>query len=72
MNFPLHWPRGVRRTAIRMSLALTVTALAACSSVNGVLEGDKVDYRSSGAKSSTLDVPPDLTAPTSDNRYAIP
>ncbi len=34
-----------------------------------MLEGDKVDYRTSGSKASTLDVPPDLTQLTRDSRY---
>jgi outer membrane protein assembly factor BamC len=42
-------------------------AASGCSS----LEPAKVDYKSAG-KLPTLEVPPDLTAPTGDNRYAIP
>ena len=37
----------------------------------GIIETKKIDYKSSG-KLPTLEVPPDLTAPTGDNRYAIP
>ena len=37
----------------------------------GIVESKKVDYKSAG-KLPTLEVPPDLTAPTGDNRYAIP
>lgn len=47
-------------------LMLTVT-LAGC----GIIETKKIDYKSAG-KLPTLEVPPDLTAPTGDNRYAIP
>ncbi|MCC6209840.1 MAG: outer membrane protein assembly factor BamC [Burkholderiales bacterium] len=36
-----------------------------------MLEGKKVDYRSAG-QVPTLEIPPDLTAPTRDNRYAVP
>jgi outer membrane protein assembly factor BamC len=35
------------------------------------MESKKVDYKSAG-KLPTLEIPPDLTAPTGDNRYAIP
>ncbi len=42
-------------------------ALSACS----MLEGDRIDYKSSG-KSPSLDVPPDLTQLSRDTRYAIP
>ena len=37
----------------------------------GIIETKKIDYKSAG-KLPTLEVPPDLTAPTGDNRYAIP
>ena len=37
----------------------------------GIVESKKIDYRSAN-KLPTLEVPPDLTAPTGDNRYAIP
>jgi outer membrane protein assembly factor BamC len=37
----------------------------------GIIESKKIDYKSAG-KLPTLEVPPDLTAPTGDNRYAIP
>jgi len=35
------------------------------------VESKKIDYKSAN-KLPTLEVPPDLTAPTGDNRYAIP
>ncbi len=44
-------------------------ALGACSSVERVLGGDKVDYRSQAAKTVPLDVPPDLTQLARDSRY---
>ncbi len=47
-------------------LMLTVT-VSGC----GMIESKKIDYKSSG-KLPTLEVPPDLTAPTGDNRYAVP
>ena len=37
----------------------------------GSMESKKIDYKSA-EKLPTLEVPPDLTAPTGDNRYAIP
>ncbi|MBU1360950.1 MAG: outer membrane protein assembly factor BamC [Gammaproteobacteria bacterium] len=54
-------------TLSRIALLSVVTALAACS----VLESDKIDYKSAG-KAPSLDVPPDLTQLSRDNRYAIP
>jgi len=47
-----------------LSLSLT---LAACT----VLDNDKVNYKSAG-KGPSLDVPPDLTQLSVNNRYAIP
>ena len=48
-------------------------ALCACSTVSDLLEGQgkKVDYKSAG-QLPPLDIPPDLTAPTRDNRYVVP
>ncbi|MEJ8849705.1 outer membrane protein assembly factor BamC [Variovorax rhizosphaerae] len=51
----------------RLALLGLVTSLAACS----VLEPDKIDYKSAG-KAPTLEVPPDLTQLSRDNRYALP
>jgi len=41
-------------------------AVSGCS-----IESKKIDYKSA-EKLPTLEIPPDLTAPTGDNRYAIP
>src|SRR5215218_1300261 len=54
--------------------ALTITAcaaLAACSGFNLVLPSKKVEYKSAG-KLPPLDVPPDLTRPAADDRFAVP
>lgn len=69
MNAPLipHVPSPLRATA----LAACLLALAGCSSLGSMLQGDKVDYRSSGAKTSTLEVPPDLTQLSRDQRYQV-
>ncbi|MDQ1315110.1 MAG: outer membrane protein assembly factor BamC [Pseudomonadota bacterium] len=45
--------------------------LALTASGCGIMESKKIDYKSAG-KLPTLEVPPDLTAPAGDNRYAIP
>ncbi|MFN7723655.1 MAG: outer membrane protein assembly factor BamC [Rubrivivax sp.] len=57
---------GLTRTATVLAVA---AALSACSSSDGLLSGDKVDYRSSTAKTKPLDVPPDLTQLSRDSRY---
>ena len=50
--------------------AIVVVSLIGCSTSDGMLSGDKVDYRTSGgAKSVGLEVPPDLTQLTRDSRY---
>ena len=51
----------------KLALLSASLALAACST----LDSDKVDYKSAG-KGPALDVPPDLTQLSRDNRYAIP
>ena len=59
---PLHLPlRGLALVA--------ALSLAGCSSLDSVLSGDKIDYRSGGTKTSGLEVPPDLTQLTRDSRY---
>ena len=57
------------KTRIPASLlvALVTLALAGCSSL---MEGKKVEYKSAG-KVPTLDVPPDLTQLSRDDRYAV-
>lgn len=58
----------VTRPATLLLLAAAVS-LGACSSVEGLLSGEKVDYRSAAAKGPALDVPPDLTQLSRDSRY---
>jgi outer membrane protein assembly factor BamC len=55
----------------RSTLALAVAlSLAACSSVENFLQGDKVDYKSQSVKTAPLEVPPDLSQLQRDGRYA--
>lgn len=53
-------------SAAALVLALS---LAGCSSLENALGGDKIDYKSSAAKTAPLEVPPDLTQLARDNRY---
>lgn len=50
-----------------------VTFIAAAVALTGcqIIESKKIDYKSA-RKLPTLELPPDLTAPNSDNRYTIP
>ena len=51
----------------RLGLLGLAMALSACS----VLENDKIDYKSA-TQGATLEVPPDLTQLSRENRYAVP
>jgi outer membrane protein assembly factor BamC len=51
----------------KLALLCASLALVACST----LESDKINYKSAG-KGPALDVPPDLTQLSRDNRYATP
>lgn len=59
---------SVTRPAPLLLLAAAVS-LAGCSSVEGLLSGEKIDYRSAATKGPALDVPPDLTQLARDSRY---
>jgi outer membrane protein assembly factor BamC len=48
-----------------------VAALAAGCSGGSLVEGKKVDYKSA-SKARPLEVPPDITAPATSDRYALP
>jgi outer membrane protein assembly factor BamC len=62
----------MRALAARLVVVLAVPALVAgCSAFGDMFEGKKVDYKSAG-KLPTLEVPPDLTRPGRDERYAVP
>ena len=49
-----------------LSLAIV---LGGCSSIENLVAGDKIDYRSSGTRTPGLEVPPDLTQLARDSRY---
>ena len=52
------------------ALALAVTLLSACTVVgDGLLSGDKVDYRNAPTKAQPLEVPPDLSQLARESRY---
>ncbi len=55
---------------LRLTLLLvTVVALGACSTVDGFLSGDKIDYKAQATKTAPLDIPPDLTQLQRDAKY---
>jgi outer membrane protein assembly factor BamC len=59
----------VAATPSRLAVLALATALAGCSSIEGLFSGDKVDYRSGAAKTQPLEVPPDLTQLARESRY---
>ena len=50
-----------------LAIALASVFVSGCS----VLQSDKIDYKSAG-QGPSLEVPPDLTSLSRDNRYAVP
>ena len=60
------------RNAAALAAVIAVSLLAGCSTLRDTMEGERVDYKSSGSKGPTLDVPPDLTQLSRDTRYAVP
>ncbi|KAB2966531.1 outer membrane protein assembly factor BamC [Zoogloea sp.] len=61
-----------RKLASGSAVVVATIVLAGCS--GSLLESKKIDYKSasSAPARSTLEIPPDLTAPTADDRYAVP
>ena len=45
--------------------------LAGCSSMPDILQGEKIKYKGAG-QLPPLEIPPDLTSPSRDDRYAVP
>jgi len=60
-------PATLTLTAI--ALLLAGAGLGGCSTVTDAMSGDKIDYRSGGAKTPGLEIPPDLTQLAKDSRY---
>jgi outer membrane protein assembly factor BamC len=50
--------------------AAVLLALAGCSTVDGFLQGDKIDYKRQSNKTAPLEIPPDLTQLQREGRYA--
>lgn len=63
-----HAARPVTTTRLCASVLMMAALSSGCSTVGDFMAGDKVDYRSAGAKVTALDVPPDLTQLARDNR----
>ena len=62
----------IPRNAATVSVLMAAMVLAGCSSVSDLLQGDKIDYKSSGKAGPGLEVPPDLTQLSRETRYVVP
>lgn len=63
---------GVFKTTMLAAVAAGMALLGGCSTMNDMLKGDKVDYKTSGKAGPSLEVPPDLTQLTRETRYVVP
>ncbi|MED5621254.1 outer membrane protein assembly factor BamC [Ideonella sp. BN130291] len=54
---------------VRAATLALVMGLAGCSSMENMLSGDKIDYKSAAAKTTPLEVPPDLTQLQREGRF---
>ena len=63
---------GVFKTSILAAVAASMALLGGCSTMNDMLKGDKIDYKTSGKAGPSLEVPPDLTQLTRETRYVVP
>ncbi len=62
---------AARRLTLYSLLAVWIGLIAGCADLG--VESKKIDYKSaSKAKVPTLEVPPDLTSPTRDDRFVVP
>ena len=60
----------MKRLTVAASVAIALVA-GGCKTATDLLEGKKIDYKSAGSL-PPLEIPPDLTTPSRDNRYAVP
>ena len=59
-----------RSTRTSLSLIALSLALGGCS--GSLLESKRIDYKSARKLERPLEIPPDLTAPRRDDRFAVP
>jgi outer membrane protein assembly factor BamC len=64
--------RFLARSLLPLAASTALLGLPACSTIENFAKGDKIDYRTTGARTAGLDVPPDLTKLARDSRYQAP
>jgi outer membrane protein assembly factor BamC len=65
-----HRPARLGAKVQRLACSALVIGLAGCSTVDGLMNGDKVDYKASATtKTAGLEIPPDLTQLSRESRY---
>jgi outer membrane protein assembly factor BamC len=64
-------PMSLYRMKFWSLCVLGLAALAGCSTFDELLDSRKIDYKTAG-RLPPLEVPPDLTRPASDDRFAVP
>lgn len=64
-------PQTTLTTPTRVACALLLASLVGCSSIEGALSSNKVDYRTSARQTKGLDIPPDLTQLARDGRAQV-
>jgi outer membrane protein assembly factor BamC len=65
----LNW----RRTRLPCLVFLVTVGVTGCSLMSFLPESKRMDYKTAGAKKlPPLEIPPDLTAPSTDERYIVP
>ena len=63
---------GVLKASLLATVIAGISLSSGCSTMNDVLKGDKIDYKTSGKAGPSLEVPPDLTQLTRETRYVVP
>ncbi len=60
------------KSSLRVVIASSLLVpMLGCSTQSSFLESKKIDYKSAG-QIQPLEIPPDLTSPSSDDRFAVP
>jgi len=66
----------MKSAVLRLAICAFVVSLMGCSSLgldDLSLQSKKIDYKTAAAsKAPTLEIPPDLTSPARDDRFAVP